>query len=108
MNEYIKKLQAKSEPARKRILYAYMTLFMSVVFLVWIYGFGYRLNHQNEKVAKTENEIKPMTLFKNSIINTYQNITASVGNIPSFSDKKEIELDKEELPGRQIEMIIVQ
>lgn len=108
MYEYIKKLQAKSVPARKRILYTYMTVFMSFVFLVWIYGLGYRINHQADTVARSENEIKPLSLFKSSIVNTYENITASVGSVKSISKLMNTEEEKNELPGKQIEMIVVE
>lgn len=106
MYEYIKKLQAKSAGARKRILYVYMTVFMSFVFLVWIYGLGYRINHQKDIVARSENEIKPLSLFKNSIVNTYENITASVGSVKSIP--KLINTEEGELIDKQIEMIVVE
>jgi hypothetical protein len=104
MRAYIKKLQGKEEHVRKQILFVSMTVSMVVVVFVWIYGLGYKLNNR-PVVAKAESEIKPFTLFANSVSSAYQNITASVGNIPSVSKLMNQEKEK---PEKQIELIPVE
>jgi len=86
MNTYIKKLQSKSEDARKQILVASLITSMSLVAIVWFYSLGDRFNNKKEEVAQVSPEVKPFTLFAKSIGDTYNNIAASVGNVFS-SDK---------------------
>jgi hypothetical protein len=101
MRAYIKKLQGKEENVRKQILFVSMAVSMTVVVFVWIYGLGYKLNNR-PVVVKAESEIKPFTLFVNSVSSAYQNITASVGNIPKLMDQEK------EIPEKQIELIPVE
>lgn len=84
MRAYIKKLQSKSEETRKLIFVAVLILCMSFVSFIWIYNLGTRFG--NKKVAEQTNEdIKPFQLFKNSLSDTFKNISASVANSPSIS-----------------------
>ena len=80
---YIKKLQSKSEDTRKQILVVSMIASMSIVVFVWVYGLGALFTQKTEVQASTTNEVKPFKLFANSITDTYQNISASVGKISS-------------------------
>lgn len=82
MRTYIKKLQSKSENTRKQILVGSLVICMSFVGLIWINSLGYKFSQENS--AKVQEDIKPFALFGQTISNTYNNITASVGNISSL------------------------
>lgn len=95
MRAYIKKLQSKSEIARKQIFIGSLVVCMSVVGVVWISSLGYKFN--KESTAKAQEDIKPFALFSQTISETYDNVTASVGNISTKKteekkDEKIIEL----------------
>ena len=81
MRTYIKKLQAKKESTRKQILAGSLVVCMSLVGLVWVGSLGYKFSKEN--TAKAQEDIKPFALFGQTISNTYNNVTASVGNISS-------------------------
>ncbi len=83
MHEYIKKLQSKSEDTRKQILVGSLIVCMSFVGFIWINGIGHKLG-SGQVAAKTQEDIKPFALFGQSIKDTYNNVTASVGNISSL------------------------
>lgn len=86
MYSYIKKLQTKKEDTRKQILAGSLIISMSFVFLVWISTFGQKAE---TKIAKeTEEEVKPFSLLSKSFSETYNNISASVGNIPKKTTEK--------------------
>ena len=107
MREYIRNLRKKDEAARKRILYVSMAVSMFLVVVVWIYGLGYRFNHnKQESIAKTERQTtNPLNLFKNSVLTAYKNISASVGSIPSITKLTEEEV---KVPEKQINLIVVE
>lgn len=88
MRAYIKKLQSKNEEARKQILVVSLIVCMSFVGIIWVTSLGYKFNNKKEAV-KTEEEIKPFALFGQTIKDTFDNVTASVGSVSS-SIKKEI------------------
>jgi hypothetical protein len=95
MRAYIKKLQSKSEIARKQIFIGSLVVCMSVVGVVWVSSLGYKFN--KESTAKVQEDIKPFALFGQTISETYNNVTASVGNISTKkieekNDEKIIEL----------------
>ena len=83
---YIKKLQKKSENTRKQILAGSLVLSMSFVFLIWISTFGQKA--ETRVARETENQIKPFSLLSTSFSETYNNISASVGNIPKKTTEK--------------------
>lgn len=95
MRTYIRKLQSKGEDTRKQIFVGSLIVCMSLVGLIWISGIGQKFT--KEKTAPTEDEIKPFELFGQSISNTYNNISASVGSIPKVKEeeKKEVEIEKQ-------------
>lgn len=99
MRTYIKKLQSKPESTRKQILVGSLVVSMSLVCLIWIGTLGYKFN--KDTTAKVEEDIKPFALFGKTISDTYNNVTASVGNI---STKKEKSKEKE----KQIDLIPVE
>jgi len=100
MREYIKKLQEKDENTKKRILVVSLSVSMFVVGSIWIGDLTGRFNKKIEQqhVQANKEEVKPFALFKDSVSETYKNITASVGNV-SF-------IKKQEAP-KQIDLIVV-
>ena len=101
MRAYIKKLQSKSEVVRKQILVGSLVVCMAFVGVIWISTLGYKFSKNN--VAKSQDVIKPFALFGQSISNTYNNITASVGNISSTIKKEQTKT-----PEKQIDLIPVE
>ena len=102
MRTYIRKLQSKSEDTRKQILVGSLIVCMSFVGFIWISSIGQKLN--KEKTTPIEEEIKPFALFGQSISNTYNNVTASVGSIPREEKEKQKEVEIE----KQIDLIPVE
>lgn len=104
MRAYIKKLQAKDEDTRKRILVGSMIGSMAFVVFVWVYGLGVRFG--NPEIRQQSNEdIKPFKLFGNSLSNTYKNISASVIKSSSLETKtKEVEQKDQ----KQVDLIPVE
>ncbi|HEY5588949.1 MAG TPA: hypothetical protein VIK86_08345 [Candidatus Paceibacterota bacterium] len=87
MRTYIKKLQAKPEGTRKQIFFGSMVFCMALVSLVWLSGFGNKFSPENS--VKAQEDVKPFSLFGKTISDTYNNITASVGNI-SLPKKQDV------------------
>lgn len=103
---YIKKLQSKSEDSRKQILAVSMLLSMSLVVMIWVYGLSDLFTPKtNAETARANNEMKPFKVFANSITDTYENITASVGKI---SSKKDTKIEVAEPAQKQIDLIQVE
>ncbi len=92
MHSYIKKLQSKSEDTRKQILMVSIISCMSIVVFIWVYSLG---NHFNNKDISTQanSDLKPFKLFANSISNSYQNVSASVGSASIFKKSEEKQID---------------
>lgn len=104
MRQYIKKLQGKEEYKRKQIFVGVMTVCMSFVVFVWMYGLGVRFGNPEIK-TQTEEDIKPFKLFSNSLSDTFNNISASVGKAPSSDQaKNDIKINEE----KQIDLIPVE
>jgi hypothetical protein len=70
---------------------------MSLVSLVWVGTLGYKFN--SKTAEKTQNDIKPFALFGQTLSNTYNSITASVGNISSLNKEgeKKVEVKNEKV-----------
>ncbi len=92
MHTYIKKLQSKSQDTRKQIFAVALVGCMSLVVWIWIYNLGDHFNNQTKEQAN--NDIKPFKLFANSMSNTYNNISASIGQI-SAPNKNDISAEKQ-------------
>jgi len=107
MHAYIKKLQSKSEDARKRILISSLIVCMSLFGFIWINSLGYRLNNVKENVAKTEETIKPFAIFGQTVKDTYKNVTASVGSVSSLK-KEEVNTETKVETEKQIDLIPVE
>lgn len=106
MREYVKKLRSKPEPVKKQILIGSLIVSMSLVCLVWVSSLGYRFGNDEDKVAKTNEAAKPFALFGQTITDTYNNITASVGNI---SSSKEQNVEEETVvEEKQIDLIPIE
>jgi hypothetical protein len=95
MRRYIKKLQSKHEDTRKQILFGSLIVCMSFVCLLWVSSLGYKFGSAN--IVKTEKDIEPFALFGQSITDTVNNVTASVGNISSIKkeENKKVEVEKQ-------------
>ncbi|MBK5215548.1 MAG: hypothetical protein JJE53_01930 [Candidatus Pacebacteria bacterium] len=104
MRTYIKKLQSKSEDTRKQILLGAMIVSMSLVAVIYIGSFSNNFNE--EKSLQAKEDIKPFSLFSKSISETYNNISASVGNITQEKEKIEESIKKE--TEKQIDLIPVE
>ncbi|MFA5827672.1 MAG: hypothetical protein WC839_04260 [Candidatus Paceibacterota bacterium] len=106
MRKYIRKLQSKSESTRKQILVGSLIVCMSFVGLIWVNSLGYKFNKEN--FAKTQEDIKPFALFGQTISDTYNNVTASVGNISSSLKKEEPKTVEKIKNEKQIDLIPVE
>ncbi len=82
MRTYIKKLQSKNETVRKQIFAGAMIVSMIFVGFIWIYNLNNRFN--NKVSMQTQNDVKPFKIVADSLSNTYTNISASVGSLPSL------------------------
>ncbi len=102
MHPYIKKLQSKEEVVRKQILLGSLIVSMAVVGSIWVYSLTDRFGSQAVAQKNTEGSAtKPFALFANSVVDTYNNITASVGNFSLSKNKKEQSKEK------QVDLIVV-
>lgn len=108
MKEYIKKLQAKPESVRKQILVGSLIVCMSLVCLVWVGSLGYRFGSSEAQTAQdnSKNGMKPFALLGETITDTYDNITASVGNISQTKEKVKEEV--REVEEKQVDLIPVE
>ncbi len=108
MQAYLENIKNKPESTRKQILVISLVISMIIVGFIWFYGLTDRLtassakSTQVAKAADDSNEEGPFQLLKDSISNTYHNISASVGSI-SFSGKAEVKTGGE----KQIDLRVV-
>lgn len=79
MRKYIKHIQSKPEPVRKKLLIISMTASTVLVGIVWMFSIYRTVNPSVSE--NTPNTITPFKLFGESVSQTYKNISASVGNI---------------------------
>lgn len=108
MKEYIKKLQSKPENERKAIVFWSLAVCMCLVCFIWVSGLGPKFNKE-ENASKREEAVKPFALFGQAVSDTYNNVTASVGNI-SIPKKEELKVEevKEAKVEKQIDLIPVE
>jgi hypothetical protein len=104
MRHYIKKIQAKDEIIRRQIFAGLMIFSMVFVGFIWIYSLKSRFNVVAKE--KVREDVKPFKLFANSLTETYQNISASVGKVPNLKAKVESEVEKKIIPEKQIDLIV--
>lgn len=105
MRTYIRKLQGKPEHVRKQILFGSLVVCMLFVVSVWVGSLGYKFNKNNS--AKVQEDIKPFALFGQTISNTYNNISASVGSASS-SVNKEKKIEEKVKNEKQIDLIPIE
>lgn len=93
MQEYIRKLQSKDEDSRKIALIGFMALSIVVVGFVWYVSMQKRFTKVVIKQEQDKTQVSPFQMLKNSFSNTYQSVTASVGDIKNgkFKNDKIIE-----------------
>jgi len=103
MRTYIKKLQAKPEHIRKQILFGAVTLSMVLVVFVWVSSLGYKFS---QKPVVAEKAMNPFNVLKQSIGETYTNVTASVGSISNINKQIEQKIVPENQ--KQVDLIPVQ
>lgn len=90
MKEYIYKLREKPDHIKQQYLVFVMFVSMSFVVAVWIYGFTVRTEDEVSFSDKISSDIKPFSLFSQTIKNTYNSMTASSGDaIDQLSKIKE-------------------
>ncbi|MCX6756412.1 MAG: hypothetical protein NTX85_03665 [Candidatus Nomurabacteria bacterium] len=89
MKDYIYKLREKPEHIRKQYMVIFLVVTMSVVLGIWIYGLTNRFDAQVS--VNIDNDIKPFTLFGESIKNTYSDLTASAAD--SLKNKTDSNVD---------------
>lgn len=108
MRTYIKKLQAKDEIVRKQIFFGLMVVSMAIVGSIWIYNLTDRFDSKVKEQARED--VKPFKLFANSLSGTYENISASVGNIKKLKNSEESKVDESPIVKqneKQIDLIVV-
>jgi hypothetical protein len=86
---------------------------MSVVCLVWATSLGYRFSKKN--VVDVKEEIKPFALLGQSIKETFNNVTASVGNASLLKKNGEetkaessTQVEEKVETGKQIDLIQIE
>lgn len=84
IKNYIQNLKSKPEADRKRFAQTATIACMVIVGSVWLYGLTNHLS-KPEIAIQTEKDIKPFTVLANSLKDTYNNISASVGDAKSVS-----------------------
>jgi hypothetical protein len=93
MKAYIKKLRAKPIHVRKQIFTGALIVSMSFVFIIWVTNIGYQ---PKEKIAVEKNtQVKPFALLGQTFSETYNGLSASVGEL-STNVKQEVKKTKKE------------
>lgn len=102
MKDYIYKLREKPEHIRKQYMIIFLVASMSVVAGIWIYGLTHRFDTKiiSNKIDK---DIKPFTLFGQSLKNTYSDVTASAAD----STKKEVDIVNPHANQKMIPLTVV-
>lgn len=107
MQQYIKKLRSKSEETRKQILIWSLVVCMSLVVLIWVSTIGHSSKNKQQKEVvnqeEADKEIKPFSILKTSIKETYDNVYSSVGEI-----NLKQEAEKVEVPQKQVDLIPIE
>jgi len=80
MRKLVQNLREKPEHVRKHILHITTFGLTCLVVLFWVYTLQARFSSPEVKEA-FRNDLKPLTVLGDDIVNTYQNISANVSNI---------------------------
>jgi len=104
MRKYIEKIKAKPEEIRKQIFAGVLILCMVLVGFVWVEGLINKTNGKKVAIAEKEASAtignsgsKPFVLFGQVLKSTYNNITASVGDISNTIKNEKSKIEKEGL-----------
>lgn len=106
MNQYIQKIREKPENERKQYAMLWTIISMAVVGSLWIYSISHRFDSRISE--QTKEDVKPFSIFSKTISNTYNSISASVGNINQI---KEVVSTKDEVkttPDKVIDLIPIE
>lgn len=101
MQQYIKNLRSKSEETRKQILIWSLVVCMSLVVLIWVTNIGHNSKNKQQKEAVTQEEvdkeIKPFSMLKTSLKETYDNVYSSVGEIKLKPEEVKVEVSQKQI-----------
>lgn len=76
MKKFIKKIQNKPEHTRKQILYVTTIAIGSLIVIFWIFTLQYRFSSIDS--AKVKVELQPLTILKDSIASTYDDVSSKI------------------------------
>ncbi len=80
MEKIIKNLRNKPEHVRKNILYVLTFTITALIFLLWAFMLHQRLTAPEVKEA-FKNDLAPLTVLKDNITATYQDISGDLKSI---------------------------
>jgi hypothetical protein len=93
MKSYIRKLRTKPVYVRKQIFTGALIISMSFVLIIWISNIGYQ---PKEKISiEKDTRVKPFALLGQTFSETYNGLSASVGEL-STTVKQEVKKTKKE------------
>jgi len=111
MREYIKKIQSKPEHIRKQILLGSLVVCMTIVVFIWVTTLVH-ISTKKETVKKDvgvkKEVVHPFALFGQTLKDTYNNLTASVGNISGTAEKEKIKVEEAKAEEKVIDLIPVE
>ena len=81
---FIRRIRSKREETRKMMLAVSMIVSMSLVGLIWVVGIMGGKKAPDEKVVGVEETLKPFSLFGESIKESYQDLSANLGDLGSM------------------------
>lgn len=81
---FIRRIRSKGEETRKMMLAVSMIVSMSLVGLIWVVGITNPKREKNEKVVGVEETLKPFSMFGESIKESYQDLSANLGDLGSM------------------------
>lgn len=102
---YILKLREKPENVRRQILAGSLTVCMVIVGGVWVLSLGSHFSSGEAKI-KTKEDVKPFTLFKTKIKNTYEGLAASAAKSDIPQEEKVVE--QKITPNKVIDLIPIE
>lgn len=81
MFKYFKNLRYRNKAVRQKAFTILMVISMVFVGAIWVFSLSSRFNRKVKTQAN--NSLKPFKIFSNSLVKTYNNMTASVSKIPN-------------------------
>ena len=76
MKKIIHHIRRQPEEVRRHILHILTIISGIILILLWIYSLGANLSNTDTQV-KVSNELKPLSVLKDSLIRGYQSVTSS-------------------------------